>query len=1158
MTEPRDQAADIAQQPALERRLAQLEQQNAALRAECRRYEHALGGTGVGAWEWDLATGSVWWSPECFKLLGYAPGEFSPSEQTLAAVIPGGDAQAIIADLQGAPGTEADRCEEYRLRHRDGHEVPVRVELRVRYGPDGRPTRLAGVLRDNREEARERERYARLFDTAADFVFVHPLAHDLDGIRFTEVNAEACRRLGYSLEEMRRLGPNDITEPTELPEARTETAQLDTAGELIFTRTLVGRDGERIPVEIRARRYQEDGRQMVISVARDISARQWVRESLDALINAQPDKSLLIDREGRILAANEVVARRFGFQTGYELQGRDAYSLLDPGAAARRRMHGERALATGVPVSFRDERAGRIIEHVLNPVRDASGAVSALAIHGRDITDLVLQQRELADHERRLRLLLDSLPAMVAHVDHDGRYLQVNAQHEEIFGISREQFVGRTLQEVVGEEVDARLAPYVARVLAGEPQAFTIEVPFLDGTDHWLDVRYVPDHDGQQVVGYYALVLDVTETRRARERLRASEAQLELFFDQVPVAIVMGGADGVISRANPAAEEFFGHGPGQLTGRHISDFSHPDDLASDLEAFARVVRGETRSYSMQKRYRRLDGATVWGELTVMAVTEDHDLFFGIIQDITHQKREEQARRDQELERQRLLTAIEQSDESVVITDVHGRIQYVNAAFERVSGYSAAEVEGRNPRLLQSGEHDADFYARMWRTLSSGESWTGRMVNRRRDGTLFTELATISPVRDHAGNVAHYVSVKRDITHELELEEQRRQAQKMEALGKLAGGIAHDFNNILYALMGNTELALGKVHADAEMTSHLEASLTACRRASDLVRQILAFSRRHERHREVHDAAAVTGDALALLTPTLPATVDLVTEVAPDCPAVAVDATEWHQLIMNLATNAVQALPAAKGRVEIRVEPASLATDAGAVPAVRLGVRDDGCGMPPDVVVRCRDPYFTTKPPGVGTGMGLAIVHGIVGSLDGQLEIASQPEVGTTVQVTLPAAPVANDPDAAAAAPADTGSDAPAPGWTPVSRPATVMVVEDEEAIRHLVATALQRRRFQVRTYGDPHEALAAFCDAPAAFDLVITDQTMPGMTGAELSRELLAIRADLPVIVCSGHSEAFGAEQAHALGIRAYLPKPVPLDDLVAAVGRELAEPAGP
>jgi CheY-like chemotaxis protein/anti-sigma regulatory factor (Ser/Thr protein kinase) len=303
---------------------------------------------------------------------------------------------------------------------------------------------------------------------------------------------------------------------------------------------------------------------------------------------------------------------------------------------------------------------------------------------------------------------------------------------------------------------------------------------------------------------------------------------------------------------------------------------------------------------------------------------------------------------------------------------------------------------------------------------------------------------------------------------------------------------------------------------------------------------------------------VTGDALALLTPTLPATVDLVTEVAPDCPAVAVDATEWHQLIMNLATNAVQALPAAKGRVEVRVEPASLDSDAGALPAVRLGVRDDGCGMPPDVVARCRDPYFTTKPAGVGTGMGLAICHGIVGSLGGQLEIASQPEVGTTVQVTLPAAPpppAANGADAAA--PADTGADAPAPGRAPADRPATVMVVEDEEAIRRLVATALQRREFDVRTFGDPHEALAAFCDAPEAVDVVISDQTMPGMTGAELSRELLAIRADLPVIVCSGHSETFGEEQARALGIRAYLPKPVPLDDLLATVRRELGERAG-
>jgi CheY-like chemotaxis protein/anti-sigma regulatory factor (Ser/Thr protein kinase) len=273
--------------------------------------------------------------------------------------------------------------------------------------------------------------------------------------------------------------------------------------------------------------------------------------------------------------------------------------------------------------------------------------------------------------------------------------------------------------------------------------------------------------------------------------------------------------------------------------------------------------------------------------------------------------------------------------------------------------------------------------------------------------------------------------------------------------------------------------------------------------------------------------------------------------------VAIDATEWHQLVMNLATNAVQALPEAKGRVEIRVEPGTLAEPRARRRAVRLSIRDDGCGMTADVVARCRDPYFTTKPSGVGTGMGLSIVHGIVSSLGGRLEVDSEPDVGTTIQVLVPAA-------VAAAAP---GPDAP-PDATPAGdparscpeagadRPATIMVVEDERAILDLAAAALGRRRYAVRTFADPQEALAAFCDDPRAVDLVITDQTMPGMTGADLTRELLAIRADLPVIVCSGHSPSFGPAEAREVGARAYLAKPVPLGELLAAVGRELAPAA--
>jgi len=562
---------------------------------------------------------------------------------------------------------------------------------------------------------------------------------------------------------------------------------------------------------------------------------------------------------------------------------------------------------------------------------------------------------------------------------------------------------------------------------------------------------------------------------------------------------------------------------------------------------------------MQKRYRRPDGTVVWGELTVTTATADRDLFFAIVKDITPQKQEEQARRGQELERQRLLTAIEQSDEAVVITDVHASIQYVNGAFERTTGYTAAEVRGQNPRLLQSGEHDADFYAAMWATLTAGETWSGRMVNRRKDGRRFTELATISPVRDQAGSIMHFVAVKRDITHELELEEQMRQSQKMEALGKLAGGIAHDFNNVLYALMGNTELALGKVDDDGEVAAHLQASLTACRRAGDLVRQILAFSRRHERRRAVQDPVAMTRDVLGLLQPTLPATVDLVTELAPDCPPVTIDRTEWHQIVMNLATNAVQALRDGKGRIEIRAEPAAMADDTGdqaAAPrgrAVRLTVRDTGAGMPAEVAARCCEPYFTTKPAGVGTGMGLSIVHGIVTSLGGRLDVRSRPDVGTSVLVFLPAAAEPSEATNGGAGRVERSSPlvpsrAPASG----SRPRTIMVVEDEEPILRLAVTALERQDYAVQAFQDPQEALAAFCDDPAAIDLVVTDQTMPGLTGLELAREMSAIREDLPVIICSGYSATFREEDARALGVRAYLSKPVPLAELVAAVGREL------
>ena len=736
-----------------------------------------------------------------------------------------------------------------------------------------------------------------------------------------------------------------------------------------------------------------------------------------ALIDASPDSALLLQPDGTIVAANETLARRYGQESPADLVGTSAWDIVQPEVHARRRAMLAEVVTSGEARAFRDAWGGRTYEHSMQPVLDAAGTVSAVAVFARDVTEQERGRRQFVERERQLRLLADSVPASLAYVDRDGVYHYANARYEERLGRPIDRIVGRTVREVLGDDLHATLAPHIAAALAGRVVEYTQRFPFADGSERWLEVRYVPDvQEDDEVAGFYALSIDVD----ARERAIATS-------------------------------------------------------------------------------------------------------------------------------KRLLAAIEQSMDSVVITDPEGDIQYVNAAFSRITGYDAEEVRGENPRILKSGKQDAAFYEAMWRTLTGGEAWSGRLVNRRKDGRLFTEASTITPVRDAAGRLVNYVAVKRDITHELALEQEVQQAQKMEAIGALAGGVAHDFNNVLYAIMGNIELALGKLSGDDEVAACLRESLAASQRARDLVRRILAFSRRREHAREVIDPVAAARDAMKLLSATLPATVEIVDAVEDDCPAVEADPTELHQILMNLCSNAQQAMPGGKGRLTVAVRPEpSPAGGAGRVEAVWLEVRDDGVGMPPEVRRRCLEPYFTTKDVGQGTGMGLALVHGLVTGLGGRLDIDSAPGRGTAVAIRLPA--VGRERIAARPAPRRT--------MTPAPRPGRIMIVEDEPAILDLVTTVLARAGYRPRGFGDPREALACFREAPAAWDLVLTDQTMPALTGADLTRELLALRPDLPIVICSGYSATLSEDDAHAIGVREYLQKPLEVDALTAVLARVLG-PAG-
>jgi PAS domain S-box-containing protein len=417
---------------------------------------------------------------------------------------------------------------------------------------------------------------------------------------------------------------------------------------------------------------------------------------------------------------------------------------------------------------------------------------------------------------------------------------------------------------------------------------------------------------------------------------------------------------------------------------------------------------------------------------------------------------------------------------------------------------------------------------------------------KKDRTLIwvERLASLMTLNGEAVILGAYI----DITERKRLEAQLRQAHKMQAIGTLAGGIAHDFNNILTAILGYTELAMEERKQDRVLRGYLQGVLTAGHRAKDLVQQILAFSRQTELARTAIQAHLLIKEVLGLLRAALPSTITIQPFIDPSAGAVLADPTQIQQVVLNLCTNAAHAMRESGGVIEVRLEPVDLPTDYTTVttdlragPYVRLTIRDTGHGMTPEIMERIFEPFFTTKSMGEGTGMGLAVVHGIVTSHGGGLTVESAPGQGTTFAVYLPrlVAPTTST----------VNTQEPLPGWHK-----RLLLVDDEEALVHLWQAALEHLGYSVVVCTRSPEALNVFRAAPQSFDLVITDYTMPALTGEVLAQELRRIRPDIPIILYTGLSDTMTAERARVLGIDAFVLKPLGVHDLNLTIRQVLAQ----
>ncbi|MBI5596874.1 MAG: PAS domain S-box protein [Elusimicrobia bacterium] len=646
----------------------------------------------------------------------------------------------------------------------------------------------------------------------------------------------------------------------------------------------------------------------------------------------------------------------------------------------------------------------------------------------------------------------------------------------------------------------------------------------------------------------FAAAHEADESRRA---LGHSRRMLDKVYETLPMGVyIFDAKNRTIPFLTAGFERMFGmsaaeiqtEGPAFLTERF-----HPDDrhiLDTDPVRFL-ALKDEEVSV-VQNRLRVKSGDYRWFRTRQMVFERDADdnprLILGSIEDFT----EEVVARDTmaaALARARMLTqAVENAAESIIITDPASIIQYFNPAAERTSGYAAAEAVGRHTRILSSGRHDKAFYRHLWDTILRGEVWHGTFVNKRKDGILFEEEASIAPVKDESGRVTNFVAVKRDVSRERSLEDQLAQAQKLEAIGRLAGGVAHDFNNILTSILGYAQLAKEELPKDDPMRADLEEIEKGAARAADLTRQLLIFSRKQVVKARLIDPAAVVGALQKMLHRIIGEHYRLVFAAETSGKFINADPSQLEQIVMNFVVNSRDAMPRG-GDIRVALKDARLDAPLsgldGPIPPgdyASLTVTDAGSGIPPAVLKHIFEPFFTTKPAGQGTGLGLATVYGIVKQGGAYLTVESAEAKGTCMTVYWPYSTEVPEPEAAGAERDIGGAE-------------SILLVEDEGAVRRLTERLLTWAGYSVTPCSGPEEALAKAADSHI---LLLTDVVMPGMSGKTLAERLRARHPGLKVLYSSGYSDEIISKQGMLEPGARLLQKPFTKEALFKAVRETL------
>ncbi len=665
---------------------------------------------------------------------------------------------------------------------------------------------------------------------------------------------------------------------------------------------------------------------------------------------------------------------------------------------------------------------------------------------------------------------------------------------------------------------------------------------------------------------------------RAEAMRKQTNEKLRKITESAFDAIVMIDENGRINYWNSAAEAMFGYTKGEAMGKDVHTLLLPEGYSESYRNGMKTFKANGTGPILGKRMvlpaRRKDGAQFYAEHSFATFQSDNGWnAVSVIRDCTEQRRYEDAlkklnetleqrvatRTEELLEKNneliKLTQAIEQSPACVMITDTNGNIEYVNPRFVELTRYSLNEVKGQNPRVLKSGKTPPERHKDLWDTITSGRTWQGEFINQKKNGALYREFASISPLKNSEGKITQYLAFKSDITEIRTLEEEQQRlkeqlyhAQKLESVGSLAGGIAHDFNNMLMAIMGYTELAEDEIAEDNPARIYLKKVLASSKKATELTQSLLAFSRRQPVSLSPVLLNGIINNIKRLLLKTVRENIHCTFNLSDKDIKVLADSDKMEQVVVNLANNAVDAMPDG-GSLTISTEVVVLdgksankyGLDKGGAYGV-LTISDTGMGMDEETKDRIFEPFFTTKERGKGTGLGLPIVYGIVKQHHGHIAVISEPGNGATFHIYLPATEKES-----ARVDAKTETHA-----MPPAEPKTILVAEDDEDVRALIIRILEGSGYYVISATNGEDAVKKFEGHKDKIDMLLFDVMMPKKGGKEAYNSIRKLRPDIKILFMSGYSENIITNKEIREEGLAFVQKPVNSDRLLKKIKETL------